>query len=92
MRWKGAQTMSKPSAEAIAEPISPLAHAPFSHKVKVEIEAHVVPEAAGGRSVIVPAPPGCCSQGDTLDEVKANVVEATEFWLECAHQDGRVRH
>jgi predicted RNase H-like HicB family nuclease len=69
------------------EPVSSSVNPPFSLKVKVEIETIVIPEANGGYSVIVPALSGCSSQGDTLDEVKANVIEATELWLECAHEE-----
>jgi predicted RNase H-like HicB family nuclease len=79
--------MPNPHTDVVAEPVRRPAPAPFSLKVKVDIEALVIPEATGGYSVIVPALPGCCTQGDTLDEVKSNVVEATELWLECAHEE-----
>jgi predicted RNase H-like HicB family nuclease len=29
----------------------------------------------------LPALPGCVAQGDTLDELKANLREAIELWL-----------
>ena len=32
----------------------------------------------GGYWSEVPAIPGCCSQGETLDEVKRNTIEAIE--------------
>ena len=42
---------------------------------------------AGGYSAEVPALPGCCTQGETLEEVQANLREAAEGWLAVAHED-----
>lgn len=41
----------------------------------------------GGYWAEVPALSGCFSQGDTLEEVKANVREAIEVYLESQEQD-----
>lgn len=30
----------------------------------------------------IPAMPGCFSEGDTLEEVKRNIVEAAQGWIE----------
>jgi predicted RNase H-like HicB family nuclease len=35
----------------------------------------------GGFWAEVPSLPGCLTQGETLDEVKANLHEAIELWL-----------
>ena len=35
----------------------------------------------GGYWAEVPALPGCVSQGETVDDVRANVREAIEGWL-----------
>lgn len=35
----------------------------------------------GGFWAEVPALPGCVSQGETIDEVRANVREAIQGWL-----------
>lgn len=35
----------------------------------------------GGYWAEVPALPGCVSQGETIDEVRANIREAIEGWL-----------
>jgi predicted RNase H-like HicB family nuclease len=43
---------------------------------------------AGGYSASIPALPGCHTQGETLDEVRANLREAAEGWLAVAHEDG----
>jgi predicted RNase H-like HicB family nuclease len=39
-------------------------------------------EADGGYSVWIPSLPGCCSQGETIDEAKKNITEAIELYLE----------
>jgi predicted RNase H-like HicB family nuclease len=35
----------------------------------------------GGYWAEVPALPGCVSQGETIDDVRANIREAIEGWL-----------
>jgi len=39
-------------------------------------------EADGGFVAIVPALPGCVSQGDTREEALANIREAAELYIE----------
>lgn len=46
---------------------------------------------AGGYSASIPALPGCHTQGDTLDEARANLREAAEGWLAVAHDDAIIR-
>jgi predicted RNase H-like HicB family nuclease len=59
---------------------------PITVQVPVTITALVHPEPqAGGYSAEVPALPGCYTQGETLDEVRANLREAVEGWLDSAH-------
>ena len=36
----------------------------------------------GGYWAEIPDMPGCFTQGETLDEVKAHVLEAAQCWLE----------
>jgi predicted RNase H-like HicB family nuclease len=58
----------------------------------VTLTAIVRPEPeAGGYSAFIPALPGCHTQGETLDEVRANLREAAEGWLAVAHDDGLAR-
>ena len=60
--------------------------------VTVKLTAIVRPEPdAGGYSASIPALPGCHTQGETLDEVRANLREAAEGWLAVAHEDGLAR-
>jgi predicted RNase H-like HicB family nuclease len=59
---------------------------PVAVTVTVTLTALVYPEPdAGGYSAEVPALPGCYTQGETLDEVRANLREAAEGWLASAH-------
>jgi predicted RNase H-like HicB family nuclease len=56
------------------------------------LTAVVRPEPeAGGYSASIPSLPGCHTQGETLDEVRANLREATEGWLAAAHEDALAR-
>jgi len=52
----------------------------------VNLTAVVHPEPdVGGFSAEIPALPGCYTQGETLEEVRANLREAAEAWLNSAH-------
>src|SRR5580700_11262233 len=60
--------------------------------VAVILTAIVRPEPdVGGYSASIPALPGCHTQGETLDEVRANLREAAEGWLAVAHDDAVAR-
>lgn len=61
---------------------------PIVIDVAVTLTAIVRPEPdVGGYSASIPALPGCHTQGETLDEVRANLREAAEGWLAVAHDD-----
>jgi len=48
----------------------------------VKVVVHDVPEdEGGGYWAEVPALPGCRTQGDTWDELMANVREVVEGWM-----------
>jgi predicted RNase H-like HicB family nuclease len=49
-------------------------------KLRVVLE----PSDEGGYTGIVPALPGCISEGDTRDEALANIQEAIQLYLEPA--------
>lgn len=40
----------------------------------------------GGYWAEVPSLPGCLTQGETLDELKANLLEAIELWLSVGEE------
>ena len=52
-------------------------------KLKVILE----PSDEGGYTVIVPALPGCISEGDTKEEALRNVREAIDLYLEQVDDD-----
>lgn len=65
---------------------------PIVVDVAVSLTAIVRSEPdAGGYSASIPALPGCHTQGETLDQVRANLREAAEGWLAVAHEDGLAR-
>ena len=71
----------------IATPVPPVAV-----DVAVILTAIIRPEPdVGGYSASIPALPGCHTQGETLDEVRANLREAAEGWLAVAHDDAIAR-
>ncbi len=59
---------------------------PITVQFTVTLTAILRPDRdAGGFTASVPALPGCHTEGDTLDEVRANLREAAEGWLASAH-------
>jgi predicted RNase H-like HicB family nuclease len=50
--------------------------------MKLKVLVH--PADEGGYWAEVPALPGCVSEGDTWDEMLANIREAAEGWLEVS--------
>jgi len=52
----------------------------------MNIKAVIHPAAEGGYWAEVPALPGCISEGDTIDEVIANIKDAIEGWLDVANE------
>jgi predicted RNase H-like HicB family nuclease len=44
----------------------------------------IVHDEDGGYWAQVPALPGCATEGDTMEELLANVKEAIKGWLEAA--------
>lgn len=53
----------------------------FAH---MTLKVLIHPAEEGGFWAEVPALPGCVTQGETVEEVRANVREAIEGWLAAA--------
>lgn len=53
-------------------------------KLRVILE----PSVEGGYTVVVPALPGCISEGDTREEALENIREAIALYLEPIEDDG----
>ncbi|MEH1929689.1 type II toxin-antitoxin system HicB family antitoxin [Nostoc sp.] len=51
----------------------------------MKIRAIIHPAQEGGYWAEVPALPGCITEGDTREEVMANLKDAIEGWLEVAN-------
>ena len=49
----------------------------------MNIKAIVHRAEEGGYWAEVPALPGCVSQGESLEEIRSNIREAVELWLEA---------
>ncbi len=56
--------------------------------VKVALQAILLPEPDGGFLILIPAPPGCFSKADTIEEAQASAVEA---WLESVHDSRKAK-
>lgn len=54
---------------------------PITLTISIRVEALVWPDPDGGYSAEVPALPGCITEGETLEEIETNLVEAAEGWL-----------
>lgn len=51
----------------------------------MKIKAVIHPAEEGGYWAEVPALPGCITEGDTIEEVMANLKDAIEGWLDVAN-------
>jgi predicted RNase H-like HicB family nuclease len=56
------------------------------HHMKIQAIVHNAEE--GGFWAEVPALPGCVTQGETMDEIRDNLKEAVELWLEAGQDAG----
>jgi predicted RNase H-like HicB family nuclease len=51
----------------------------------MNIKAIIHPAEEGGYWAEVPALPGCITEGDSMEEVTANLKDAIEGWLDVAN-------
>lgn len=51
-------------------------------KVVASFTVHFIPEQDGGYSVMVPALPGCYTQGDTFEEAERYAHDAIRLYLQ----------
>ncbi|MBW4516862.1 MAG: type II toxin-antitoxin system HicB family antitoxin [Timaviella obliquedivisa GSE-PSE-MK23-08B] len=56
----------------------------------MKIRAIIHPAEEGGYWAEVPALPGCITEGDTMEEVTANLKDAIEGWLDVANSRNAV--
>jgi len=50
--------------------------------------AVLFPDAEGGYTVVIPALPGCITEGDTVEEAMAMAKEAIELYVESSVAHG----
>lgn len=53
-----------------------------------EFDVVMVAEPEGGYSVFVPELPSVATQGETIEEARANAQDAIEGYLAVMHEDG----
>jgi predicted RNase H-like HicB family nuclease len=53
----------------------------------MKVNAILEPSDEGGYTVVVPALPGCISEGNTREEALQNIREAVELYLEPVEDD-----
>lgn len=53
----------------------------------MKLQVILEPSDEGGYTVVVPALPGCISEGDTREEALQNIREAIELYLEPIEDD-----
>ncbi|MBL8849315.1 MAG: type II toxin-antitoxin system HicB family antitoxin [Planctomycetaceae bacterium] len=53
----------------------------------MKLRAIIHADESGGYWAEVPALPGCFTEGETVAEVRANLREAIEGWLEAGQSD-----
>jgi len=54
--------------------------------LETKLKAIIHPAEEGGYWAEVPALPGCITEGDSMDEVLANLQDAIQGWLEVANE------
>lgn len=60
----------------------------LSMSTQREFDVVIVAEPEGGYSVFVPELPSVATQGETIEDARANAQEAIEGYLEVMHDDG----
>jgi predicted RNase H-like HicB family nuclease len=58
----------------------------------MKVKAIIHPAEEGGYWAEVPALPGCITEGDTWEELMANLKDAIEGWLEFANNSQQRRN
>lgn len=55
----------------------------------MKIQAIIHKAEEGGFWAEVPALPGCVTQGETTREIRKNLKEAIQLWLEAGQENGK---
>ena len=60
----------------------------MAYKSPITLKAIVHKAEEGGYWAEVPSLPGCLTQGETRDELEANLHEAIDLWLSVGEETG----
>ncbi len=58
----------------------------------MRLEVVLEPQEEGGYTVIVPALPGCISEGETKREAMENIKDAIKGYIACYHKKIKCEH
>ena len=61
---------------------------PLEFYLEIKYPVTITPDVTGGYVSEIEDLPGCFTQGETLEEIYANMEEARRLWLESAYEDG----
>ena len=59
----------------------------FTKSGNMKVKAVIHKAEEGGFWAEVPSLPGCVTQAETMDELKANLQEAVELWFEAGEAE-----
>ncbi|WP_245940098.1 type II toxin-antitoxin system HicB family antitoxin [Stenomitos frigidus] len=60
----------------------------LKHYLNLSYPITIYPEAEGGYVAVIKDLPGCITQGETPDEIMANIEEARQLWIETVYEHG----
>ncbi len=61
---------------------------PLEHYLNLRYPLTVYSEPEGGYVAMIKDLPGCITQGETPDEIMANIEEARQLWIETVYEHG----
>lgn len=60
----------------------------LGHYLNLRYPITIYPEPEGGYVAVIKDLPGCITQGETPDEIMANIEEARQLWIETVYEHG----
>jgi predicted RNase H-like HicB family nuclease len=60
----------------------------LEHYLHLRYPITVYPQPEGGYVAMIKDLPGCITQGETPDEIMANIEEARQLWIETVYEHG----
>jgi antitoxin HicB len=69
--------------------VTGLKRKPMEFYFELRYPVTIMPSEDGGYVAEIEDLPGCVTQGETLEEVHANIEEARRLWIEVAYEDGQ---